>query len=151
TMNLQGNAAVSMPNPTTKCQAYIEDMVGDRESNTLGLGRTGWLWSSIPLDTTSAHQPVSLLVGDHARIQWYNPTVLHGGAHERDLKPILTKEEGSDNEHTVLEMNMLAQPGNTSVFSPTTWTGITQALSRTGQDLSRTRFVEIWVNDRVQD
>jgi hypothetical protein len=150
TMNLQGNAAVSMPNPNTKGQAYIDDMEGNRESNTLGLGRTGWIWSSIPLDTATT-QPVSLLVGDHARIQWYNPTVLHGGAHERDLKPILTKEEGSDNEHTVLEMNMLAPKDTTNLFGPTTWTGITQALSRTGQDLSRTRFVEIWVNDRVQN
>jgi len=149
TMNLQGNAAVSMPNPNTKGQAYIDDMEGNRESNTLALGRTGWLWSSIPLDTTSL-LPVSLLVSDHAHIQWYNPTSLHGGAKERDLKPILRKEEGSDNEHTVLEMNMLA-PDSSTAFGPRTWTGITQALSRTGQDLSRTRFVEIWINDRVQN
>jgi hypothetical protein len=150
TMNLQGNVAVSMPNPNTKGEAYIDDMEGNRESNTLALGRTGWMWSSIPLDTVSL-LPVSLLVGDHARIQWYNPTSSHGGAHERDLKPILTKEEGSDNEHTVLEMNMLAQGDSTNVFTSKTWTGITQPLSRTGQDLSRTRFVEIWINDRVQN
>ena len=152
TMNIQGNAAVSMPNPNTAGQAYIDDMEGNRESNTLALGRTGWLWSSIPIDTMTLPSliPISLLVGDHAHIQWYNPTSSHGGAKERDLKPVLTKEEGSDNEHTVLEMNMLA-PDSSNIFTPKTWTGITQALSRTGQDLSRTRFVEIWVNDRVQN
>ncbi len=149
TMNIQGNVAMSVPNPNTKGEAYVDDMEGNRESNTLALGRTGWMWSSIPVDSATL-QPISQIVGDHARIEWYNPTSSHGGAKEKDLKPVLTREEGSDNEHTVLEMNMLPQGDSTNVFTPTTWTGITQPLSRTGQDLSRTRFVEIWVNDRVQ-
>ncbi len=143
TMNLQGNVAVSMPNPNTKGVAYVDDMEGNRESNTLGLGRTGWMWSSIPVDA-------SPLVADHAGIDWYNPTSSHGGAKERDLKPVLRKEEGSDNEHTVLEMNVLS-PDSANVFTSATWTGITQALSRTGQDLSRTRYIEVWVNDRTQN
>ena len=146
TLNLQGNVAVSMPNPNTKGEAYIEDMEGNRESNTVPLGRTSWMWSSIPTDTTAAQQPISQLLADHARIQWFNPTSAHGGAKERDLKPILTKEEGPDNEHTVLEMRV----DSTNTFTPSTWTGITQPLSRTGQDLSRTRFIEVWVNDKTQ-
>src|SRR5436309_9572278 len=40
---------------------------------------------------------------------------------------------------------------STATFTPTTWTGLTQPLSRTGQDLSRTRFIEVWVNDRTQN
>ena len=140
TLNIQGNAAVSMPNPNTKGEAYIDDMEGNRESNTLGLGRLGWMWSSIPLNDVG--NPVSPLLSDHARINWYNPRNI---VKEKDLKPILTKEEGSDNDRTVLEMNILYPTD--SVFTATTWTGLTQALSRTGQDLSRTRFVEIWVND----
>ncbi|HEY2924620.1 MAG TPA: cell surface protein SprA [Candidatus Eisenbacteria bacterium] len=147
TLNLQGNVAVSMPNPNTKGEAYVEDMEGNRESNLVPLGRLAWMWSSIPVD--SSLQPISQLVGNHARIEWYNPTSEHGGAKERDLKPILTKEEGSDNEHTVLELNVTAQ--DTTMFSPITWTGVTQPLSRTGQDLSRTRYIEIWVNDRTQN
>ncbi|HMI32240.1 MAG TPA: hypothetical protein VK527_10940 [Candidatus Limnocylindrales bacterium] len=146
-MNIQGNIAVSVPNPNTKGEAYLEDMEGNRESNQLTLGRTTWLWSSIPLDTI-AEQPVSMLVSDHALIQWYNPIAARGGPHERDLKPILTKEEGGDNEHTVLEMNVVG-PADSTNFSPVTWSGLTQPLSRVGQDLSRTRYVEIWVNDRT--
>ncbi len=143
TLNLQGNLGVSMPNPNTKGEAYIEDMEGNRESNQVSLGRTAWMWSSIPVDPLL--QPISQLLGDHARIQWYNPTSAHGGAKERDLKPVLTKEEGSDNEHTVLEIKV----DSTNAFTPQTWTGITEPLSRTGQDLSRTRFIEVWVNDRI--
>ena len=146
TMNLQGNVAVSVPNPNTKGEAYIDDMEGNRESNTLGVGRLGWFWSSIPVDSLN---PKSSLVSDHAWIQWYNPRT--PAVHESDLKPILTKAEGSDNERTVLEMNIVSPSDslNTFVFDANrTWTGITQAVSRTGQDLSRTRYVEIWVNDR---
>src|SRR5439155_3326827 len=46
--------------------------------------------------------------------------------------------------------NMLRPTDSANTFTSVTWTGLTQALSRTGQDLSRTRFVEIWVNDRRQ-
>ncbi len=146
-MNLQGNVAVSMPNPNTKGEAYVDDMEGNRESNTLSMGRTGWFWSSIPVD--SVQNPVSQVVGEHARVEWYNPTSANGGAKERDLKPVLTKAEGSDNEHTVLELNIPAQGDTATFFTPRTWTGLTQAMSRTGEDLSRTRFIEIWVNDRT--
>ncbi|HEY3157242.1 MAG TPA: hypothetical protein VGK76_11550, partial [Candidatus Eisenbacteria bacterium] len=144
TLNLQGNVAVSMPNPNTKGEAYIDDMEGNRESNTVGLSRTTWMWSSIPID-----QPRTLL-SDHALIQWYNPRheAGRGGAIERDLKPVLTNEEGGDAERIVLEMNVY---DSTATFSPSTWTGLTQPLSRTGQDLSRTRYIEVWVNDRTQD
>src|SRR5439155_2646584 len=94
TLNLQGNVAVSVPNPNTKGVAYIEDMEGNRESNTVSLSRTGWMWSSIPVeeDSTGAQFPYSSIVSDHARLQWFNPTSARGGAKERDLKPVLTKE-----------------------------------------------------------
>ncbi len=152
TMNLQGNMAVSMPNPNTKGEAFVDDMEGNRESNSLSMGRTGWLWSSIPVDDRVTLQPIHPALGDHARIWWYNPTSSHGGAKERDLKPILTREEGSDNERTVLELNVSAPGDSTNFFDPLrTWAGVTQPLSRTGQDLSRTRYVEVWVNDRTQD
>ncbi|MBI4364328.1 MAG: cell surface protein SprA, partial [Candidatus Latescibacteria bacterium] len=144
TLNLQGNVAVSMPNPNTKGEAYIDDMEGNRESSTLSLSRTSWMWSSIPVD--AALQPISLLPSHHARIEWYNAR----GVKERDLKPVLTNEEGGDNERGVLEMNVLNPPG-TTVFPPEAWTGLTQSVSRNGEDLSRTRFIEVWVNDRVQD
>jgi hypothetical protein len=144
-LNLQGNAAVSLPNPNTKGVAYIEDMEGNRESNTVSLSRTGWMWSSIPVNTDAGQSPYSTLVSDHARLAWFNPTSVRGGAKERDLKPVLTKEEGSDNEHMVLEMRV----DSTNAITSGTWTGITQPLSRTGQDLSRTRFIEVWVNDKT--
>jgi hypothetical protein len=146
-LNLQGNVAMSLPNPNTKGVAYIEDMEGNRESNSVTLSRTGWQWSSIPVNADAGQTPISLLLSDHAPLQWFNPTSGRGGAKERDLKPVLKKEEGSDNEHMVLEMRV----DSTSVIGTGTWAGITQPLSRTGQDLSRTRFIEVWVNDKTSN
>ena len=72
------------------------------------------------------------------------------GVREQDLNPVLTREEGGDNEHTVLEMKILAPYDSAAIFTPTIWTGLTQSVSRSGADLSRVRFVEVWVNDMTQ-
>jgi len=56
-------------------------------------------------------------LGDHARIEWYNPTRVARGRHER-TEARAPEEEGSDNEHTVLEMNILAPQGDSRASSP---------------------------------
>jgi len=149
TMNFQGNVSVSMPNPNTKGEAYLDDMEGNRESNALVVSRLGWFWSSIPINPASGDSLSTLpdLLTNHALIQWYNPTSANGGAKEHDLKPVLTNEEGGDNDHQTLEMNMFSPDGTPSF--PGRWTGLTQVVSRTGEDLSRTRYIEVWVNDRT--
>ena len=143
-LNLQGNAAVSLPNPNTSGEAYLDDMEGNRESSTLTLSRTQWMWSSVPFefDSTGGSTEWSTLVGDHALVEWYNAR----GVKERDLKPALTDAEGGDNEHTVLELNAVAPSGG-APFTPLTWTGVTQSISRSGEDLSRTRYIDVWIND----
>lgn len=145
TLNLQGNMAVSMPNPNTKGEAYVDDMEGNRESNTLAISRTAWMWSSLPVDTLL--QPLHPLLSQHAWIQWYNARHVL----EHDLKPVLTKEEGGESERPVLQMNALSPTDGSVVFDANAWTGLTQSVSRTSEDLSRTRFIEIWVNDGTQD
>jgi len=82
-------------------------------------------------------------LSEHALIQWYNPR----GVLERDFNPALTREEGSDNQRTVLEMNVLAPNDSTAGFGPNIWAGLAQSISRLGADLSSARFVDIWVND----
>ena len=146
-LNIQARAAVSMPNPNTAGEAYIDDMEGNRESNTIGLSRTQWFWSSTPVadmgdSATAARVDITPLVATHSLLQWYNAR----GVKEHDLKPILKNEEGGDAERTVLEMNVLL-PTNQAVMGPDDWTGVTQSLSTAGQDFSRLKYMEIWVND----
>ena len=150
TLNIQGHAAMSVPNPNTAGEAYIDDMEGNRESNTASISRTQWFFSSTPLDASG--QPLFANdVAQHARIAWYNPPSSlkddnHSKVKERDLKPILKNEEGGDAIHHVLEMNVTPPTGMTGITA-TNWTGLTQSLGSVGQDFSKLRYVEVWVND----
>jgi Motility related/secretion protein len=142
TLNIQGHAAVSSPNPNTEGEAYLDDMEGNRESVTASLSRTQWFWSAAPrFDASSAVPPV-VSVPEHALLEWYNARFVN----ERDLKPVLTDAEGGDNEHQVLELNIKPPTGQTAIL-PTNWTGVTQSLSGTGMDLSKLRYLDLWVND----
>ncbi|HEU4334565.1 MAG TPA: cell surface protein SprA [Candidatus Eisenbacteria bacterium] len=156
-LNIQGNFSASVPNPNTKGEAYIDDMEGNRETNTIGLGRLQYFWSSTPVnkrdrivsptDTTDIITTPSNLAADHARLEWYNPRPeAETAAKEWDLKPVLTEAEGGNNSHQVLELNVKPPAGATAVQLED-WTGLTQSLSASGVDFSRVRFVEIWIND----
>ena len=137
-LNIQGSFSGSVPNPNTKGEAFVDDMEGNRESNTVSLNRVVWQWAGIPVSSP----PLSALVADHARLEWYNARSVK----EWYLKPVLTQEEGGDNDRQVLEMNVKPPTGETTV-SPEDWTGITQALSTVGQDLTKVQYMEIWIND----
>jgi len=153
TLNIQGHAAMSVPNPNTAGEAYVDDMEGNRESNTGSISRTQWFWSSTPLDSLGFS--LSTALADHARIAWYNPPsslkdINPSKVKERDLKPVLKNEEGGDAIHHVLEMNVTPPTGQTTIV-PSNWTGITQSLGDAGQDFSKLRFLEIWINDFKPD
>jgi cell surface protein SprA len=159
-LNIQGNFSSSIPNPNTKGEAYIDDMEGNRETNTIGLGRLQWFWSStphdrrvtVPPDTNLAVTTVSNNASDHARLEWYNPRPEAAtAAKEWDLKPVLTEAEGGNNSHQVLELNVKPPTGEATLDPLADWTGLTQSLSSTGVDFSRVRFLEIWVNDLRKD
>jgi hypothetical protein len=138
-LNVQGSFSASVPNPNTKGEAYLDDMEGNRESNTLSLNRTSWIWSGVPVGQSAE-------VANHALLEWYNAR----GVKENHLKPTLTNEEGGDNEHQVLEMNV-KEPTGQVAFGPEDWTGITLPLSTVGQDFTKVQFMEIWVNDFTPD
>jgi hypothetical protein len=105
----------------------------DREISLL---RTSWFWSSVPPGSPS-------LVSDHARINWYAPHLL---TLERDLNPTLTADDGAEDVHPVLEIDIHAPTGQPAIDS-SDWTGMVQALDRTGLDFSGLQAVELWVND----
>lgn len=139
-LNLQGSLSTSIPNPNTKGEAYIDDMEGNKESNSVGLSRGQWQWSSVPLGKQS-------ILADHAWTEWYNPA---NAVKEEDLKPVLTKQEGGENNHQVLELNLIP-PDSSSGMGIEDWGGVTQVIATVGQDLTRVQYLEIWVNDFQHD
>jgi hypothetical protein len=142
TLNIQGNTSISMPNPNTAGEAYLDDMEGDKQIFTVPLSRPQWFWSGYPIGADG--QPsVPLVVSKHARLQWFNPTGDYS-VHEGDLKPYLSDTEGKV-ARPVLGLNVIAPTGGT--LTPDAWTGLTVPLSSSGLDLGQYRYVEIWVND----
>jgi hypothetical protein len=147
TLNVQGGISMSLPNPNTHGEAYLDDMEGNAETISVGVGRGQWLWSSVPY--LNPISKASSAPADHGIVWWYNPPT---GVKEHDLKPVLTNEEGGDAERTVLEINVKPNSiAGASSFTPSSWTGLTQAASRLGDDYSKLRYLEIWVNDRTKN
>jgi hypothetical protein len=135
-LSFQGSYSASVPNPNTNGEAFLDDMEGNRETNSVSLSRTQWIWSGVPVGRSAT-------VADHANIQWYNPA---NAVKEHDLKPVLEDDEGGESSRQVLELNILPPTGN-ALISPEDWTGVTLPLATVGQDLTKVQFIEIWVND----
>lgn len=143
------------PFPFLICLAGLSVAPAASTAAVPSLERPDWMWSSAPVEKVvpggSATAPVSLLVSDHARLEWYNPRPDGPTAvRESDLDPTLTVGEGGDNHRRVLEWSVGAPVGEASLGSED-WAGLTQCLSKSGADLSKSRFIEIWVNDFTHD
>ncbi len=147
TLVVSGETAVSIPNPNTKDKAYLEDFEGAASTVLVTLGRLGWYPASLPV------QPVIGAAGDlgqlprhEARvgdIRWYAPETR---VLRRWLNPELVGQE-RDETQPALTLYMRQEGG----WQTENWGGIMRGLSRTGLDLSKSQFIEFWVNDWQQD
>jgi hypothetical protein len=153
TVNLQGEVAVSIPNPNTQGDVYLEDFEGIESSDVVTLSRLGWYEASLPAHTDD---PTFLLRyqedsgdptwGDYAPqtrvpdIRWFLPEqrVLR-----RYLNPALREQE-RDETQQALQVRMEAPA---SGWTDDSWGGVMRGISRAGLDLTQAQFVEFWVND----
>jgi hypothetical protein len=150
-VSLGGALGVSVPNPNTKGRAYVDDFDGSRESRDVSLGHRDWTYPAIPLDLLSGgagstHVFPSREAAAAARAAqiWYSP---RRAALRRDLNPLLEHDEGDD-AIRVLEWWITPAPDSLTDARPEiSWTGLTQPISRTGEDLSTAQFLDIWIND----
>ena len=142
-LNFSGEIAVSVPNPNTKGEVYLEDFEGVESSDLVGLSRSSWFWASAPLDTNSVERDPE----DRAKIiRWFRAP--EGEATRRwHLNPTLINQEREETQQTLL---MYLSQGD-GLWSAGDWGGIMRGISRTGIDLSKSQFVEFWVNDRAPD
>ncbi|MGH7520636.1 MAG: cell surface protein SprA [Gemmatimonadales bacterium] len=166
---IAGELAVSKPSPNRFGQAYLEEFEA-AAARFVTLADNAWHWGSIPTSTRGAEAlglGASFDVGAAAFVTWqslpYNtsgapiqflaqqidPTIRLIGQ-TRVAEPVLWLMLKPD---TVLGLAN-NRPGSPSfgaanwVRPPTNaprWRSITQTLSPTGIDLSRTEFLEFWV------
>ncbi len=159
--NIQAEAGMSFPNPNTRNEVFVDDMEGVRDAVSLALTPDRWRWSSVPSravsvvqgNATSATSFLNLQGMRNAEVHWFQPFNPSGGKvdadwhiREKDLRPKLETGQGSENLRTTMGLSIPRAP---TVFgaSDTMWAGLMYNLDAVGLDLSRSQFIEIWVND----
>ncbi len=139
-LQVQGEVALSIPNPNTKDQIYVDDMEGVEDSRELSITRGLWVPASEPagpsdLDLDKATDRVRPLPSN-----WYNPENV---VRRKEVFPELADEREGQDFLQVLEFSV-----REGVPSDTTgWMGVMRNLSQTGEDFSEKKFLEVWVND----
>ncbi|MBM4129857.1 cell surface protein SprA, partial [bacterium] len=148
TLQFSGEVAISKPNPNTKGQVYLEDFEGVDASDVVSLNRLGWSWASAPFlgaawraEHADAREftPLSRV----PVVRWFLP---QDRVLRRYLNPDLVNQERDETQST---MDLYLRTGG--LWQPDSWGGIMRGVSRTGLDLSKSQFVEVWVNDQVAD
>jgi len=140
---MQGEVAMSIPNPNTKNEIYIDDMEGVEDSRELSITRGLWVPASEPVGPVDASVGLDLDREFERPLpfNWYNPQrVVRRSA-------VFTQLEGTQEGAEfmqVMEFNL--RPSEATADS-TRWIGVMRNLSRTGEDYSEKKFLEIWVND----
>src|SRR5215471_17629028 len=163
--NIQAEAGMSFPNPNTKNEVYVDDMEGVRDAVSLTMTPERWRWSSVPsipdlvqngVASTSHSILNDSLTTRNAEIHWYTPVSSQGNTNdddlvkEHDLRPDLDNAQGGDNQRTVLAVSIPRTPRdpNTNArWNGEMWAGLTYNLDPVGLDLSRSQFIELWVDD----
>jgi hypothetical protein len=153
TMAVQAEVGVSLPNPNTRNEVYVDDMEGTRDAVSLSMAQERWSSGSAPLievapgTAWSLAGPEYLAATDtlrNAELRWYSPP---GYVEERDLKPNLSDAQGGRNPHQVLSLSVPRRPRSAPGDSTRLWGGVTTLIDQAGLDLSRAQFIELWVND----
>jgi len=148
TVQFSGELALSLPNPNTMGQVYLEDFEGVDDSDMITLNRLGWSWASSPQLGAEylAANPDSRVFSPENRVEtvrWFLP---QDRVLRRYLNPELVNQE-RDETQTAMDMYLRTD----GVWAPEQWGGIMRGISRTGLDLSKSQFVEVWLNDYVPD
>jgi len=139
-LQFSGEMAMSLPNPNTKGQVYLEDFEGVDSSDLISLTRTGWFWASAPDTGLGIYTPENRVES----VRWYLPK---DRSLRRHLNPDLVNQERDETQPS-MDMYLRADDGD---WGTEDWGGIMRGISRTGLDLSKSQFLEFWVNDGEPD
>ena len=153
-LNVQAEAGMSFPNPNTRNEVFVDDMEGVRDAVSLSLTPDRWRWSSVPskLDNGIPVKLTAFANQKYTEVHWYTPVSTHNSnaddlVHEHDLHPNINTGQTPDNVRTVLALSVPKAPKGFDANNDKLWSGLTYNLDPVGLDLSRSQFIEIWVND----
>ena len=173
-LQISGEAAISLPNPNTKDEIYIDDMEGVEDSRELSITRGLWVPASEPAGP--GPPDTSQVVADSPEdwpagwpLDWPNFNMLRGDTAATDTtkgkyasirplptnwynpdnlvrrKDIFTELSGESEGEDYLQVLEFAAKADTPPES-SGWFGVLQNLSDIGEDYSEKKFLELWVN-----
>lgn len=140
-VQIQGEVALSLPNPNTKNEIYIDDMEGVEDSRDLTITRALWVPASEPVGPVTPDLDLDRVDVPKFPFNWYNPDNV---VRRKEVFPELTGQQEGEDFLQVLEFAVRDEPG---AGDPSRWMGVMRNLSVTGEDFSQKKFLEIWVND----
>jgi hypothetical protein len=145
-LQFSGEIAVSVPNPNTQGDVFLEDFEGIDASDIMSISRLSWMWGSAPAQgrdqdyANAVNDYRDFTPQDRVDVRWFLPKET---VQRRFLNPDLREAEGKEPQQ-VLQVRMDA--GDTG-WGSLSWGGIMRGLGRSGIDLSKAQFLEFWVND----
>lgn len=130
-LDLSGEVAVSLPNPNTLGEVYIDDFEGSNLIDSYSMSRRSWKLSSEPDGETLQPEEGGDLI-------WYN--LPQGSVTDRDLNPNVTPEQ--DRPRTVLTLDFTP---DRVLFPEDSWRSIVQSISNSGLNFSEKKFLNVWL------
>ena len=132
-IRIQGEIAQSLPTLNTHGEVTIDDFEGS-QNTPMSITRTNWTTASPPDPATG----MGMRLKNRGRLQWYNPW---DRTRSEDIWP---NKETSAGENTVHVLT-LAYGKAEGVADDESFAGVMSAFWGTGIDLSRARYIEVWV------
>jgi hypothetical protein len=156
TVQITGELALSIPNPNTFDEAYVEDFEGIDSSDVMPTSRLSWSNASVPSHSPEQLWPNSEIANpelDGQKVfftdgrvdtRWYLPKQ---NTLRKYLNPALIEQEGKETQQII----HLYMDSGDAEWGPKNWGGVMRGLGRNGIDLTKTQFIEFWVNDFQQE
>jgi hypothetical protein len=142
--NISAEAGLSLPNPNTRNEVFIDDMEGVRDAVSLALDPLHWRHTSLPQRMVGGFPDSIQRYQKNVEVRWYSPL---NAVKERDLKPSLTDAQGAQNTRQVLALSIPKRPADWPDPVQPLWAGLTYVLDPVGVDLSKSQFIDLWVDD----
>jgi hypothetical protein len=125
---VDGVVAISLPDPNSMGKVYIDDMEGVKQSTDIGSSMWFWNYGSVPQQKDTS---------TFGRYYWYEP---NERIPKGDIFPNLPEDQRDDE---VSYLRLVFYPRNND---PSSWMSLINLVSRTGEDITKSRFLELWVN-----
>jgi motility/secretion related protein SprA len=146
--HLEVNAAagISLPNPNTKGDVYIDDMEGAEQTVSTGVSRVNWFYSSTPESAYdfSSGFPTKIVPAladtERGEMLWFSPNTVQVG----DLTP--REDNALTRNDAVPALEVIYVPSELG-GTPRSWGGLVTSLANA--DVARKQYLQVWVNDYI--